>query len=64
MAALHEGFDIAFSLSFLKAVFGRKLRYEIVGPLERGHFLLRQFVPLGPDFIKDGVLDLGGVQVF
>jgi hypothetical protein len=60
MAAPHECVDIALSLSFLKAVFRNKLRYKIVVPLERGHFLLREFAPLRPDFLKEGVLGLVG----
>jgi len=42
LATLHQGVDIALSLSLLEAVFGRELRHEIAVAVERGQILLRE----------------------
>jgi hypothetical protein len=58
LPALHQGVDIALSLSLLEAVFGRELRHAVA--VEREQILLRELAPLRPDLREDDLLGLGG----
>jgi hypothetical protein len=60
LTILHQGVNIALSLSLLEAVFGRELRHQIAVAVERGQILLRELAPLRPDFREDDLLGLGG----
>jgi hypothetical protein len=60
LAALHQGVDIALSLSLLEAVFGRELRHQIAVAVERGQIQPRKLAPLRPDLREDDLLGLGG----
>src|SRR6266566_3732038 len=64
LAALHQGIDIALSLSLLEAVFGGELRHEIAVVLERGQILVGELAPFPPDFIADDLPGPGGCLGF
>jgi hypothetical protein len=50
LSTVSERIDVALRLCFIEAVFGLKLRYQVVLVLESGYLLVGELAPLLLDF--------------